>query len=269
MEPLLLVEKGRHRARLAQDTADLMAARQLRSRCFQTAVLDQDPFDPHCHHVLIEDRTSGELVGCFRVLILETEADFELSYSAQFYDLAGLNGFIGRKMELGRFCIDPQRLDTDVLRLAWGAVTQLVDRQDIKLLFGCSSFSGTDPEHYLEAFALLHYRYQGPEGWRPAIKAQQVRRFVDLLQDRAPGQKPDLKLAQIQLPSLLRSYLSMGGWVGDHVVIDGDLNTCHVFTGLEIGDISARRKRQLREVAAPLQVSHNDPAQLASDFKEP
>jgi putative hemolysin len=50
------------------------------------------------------------------------------------------------------------------------------------------------------------------------------------------------------MPPLLRSYLAMGGWVSDHAVVDRDLGTLHVFTGLEIGAIPAARARQLRAV---------------------
>jgi len=41
----------------------------------------------------------------------------------------------------------------------------------------------------------------------------------------------------------------MGGWVSDHAVVDNDMNTLHVFTGVEIGAIPPARKRLLRQVA--------------------
>jgi putative hemolysin len=52
-----------------------------------------------------------------------------------------------------------------------------------------------------------------------------------------------------QMPPLLRSYLAMGGWVSDHAVIDRDLGTMHVFTGLEADSVPACRLRALE--AAP------------------
>ena len=51
------------------------------------------------------------------------------------------------------------------------------------------------------------------------------------------------------MPPLLRSYLVMGGWVSDHAVVDNDLNTLHVFTGLEISAIPPGRARLLRAAA--------------------
>jgi putative hemolysin len=52
-----------------------------------------------------------------------------------------------------------------------------------------------------------------------------------------------------QMPPLLKTYLMMGGWVSDHAVIDRQMNTLHVFTGVEIVAIPETRKRLLRAVA--------------------
>jgi L-ornithine Nalpha-acyltransferase len=52
------------------------------------------------------------------------------------------------------------------------------------------------------------------------------------------------------MPPLLRTYLAMGGWVGDHAVVDRELGTLHVFTALEIRAIPEARARLLRGLAA-------------------
>jgi hypothetical protein len=41
----------------------------------------------------------------------------------------------------------------------------------------------------------------------------------------------------------------MGGWVSDHAVIDAEMATLHVFTGVEITTIPPARKRLLRALA--------------------
>jgi hypothetical protein len=41
----------------------------------------------------------------------------------------------------------------------------------------------------------------------------------------------------------------MGGWVSDHAVVDADLDTLHVFTGLEIRAVPPGRARLLRALA--------------------
>ena len=51
------------------------------------------------------------------------------------------------------------------------------------------------------------------------------------------------------IPPLLRTYLAMGGWVSDHAVIDRQMNTIHVFTGVEIDRVPVARARALRAIA--------------------
>ena len=239
-----LLTKGRYRARLAASAGDIAAAQELRTRAFRTTGPDRDAFDDICSHVLVHEARSGALVCCFRMLVLEGGAELSRSYSAQFYDLSGLQGFAGRMVEMGRFCIDPDWHDPDILRVAWGAMTRFVDDNDIAMLFGCSSFAGTETAEYLDAFAMLKHRHLGPKRWLPRVKAPDVFRFAARLR-----RKPDAKKAMLRMPPLLRTYLLMGGWVSDHAVVDRQLNTLHVFTGLEIGAIPPARKRLLRAVA--------------------
>ncbi|MGR3697652.1 MAG: GNAT family N-acetyltransferase [Roseovarius sp.] len=237
----------RYTARIGSTPEDRRAAQQLRANAFLggSQELDCDSFDDICTHVLIEETSSGTLVCCFRMLMLNGGAEIAQSYSAQFYELSALAGFEGKMAEMGRFCIAPGRLDPDILRVAWAAMTRFVDENGIEMLFGCSSFHGTETETYLDAFAMLRERHLAPRRWWPRVKAPAVFRFAQRLRRH----KPDLKLAMRHMPPLLRTYLLMGGWVSDHAVIDRHLNTLHVFTGVEIGAIPPTRKRLLRALA--------------------
>ncbi len=240
----VLLCKGHYRARVARSDGDLAAAAALRTLCFQTGQSDQDAHDAACAHVLIEDLRSLTVVCCFRMFVLEGGEDISRSYSAQFYDLSALQSFDGRLVEMGRFCIHPNHQDPDILRLAWAAMTTFVDHHNIEMLFGCSSFAGTETDRYLDAFAMLKHRHLAPKRWWPQVKAPNVFRYAARLR-----RKPDAKKAMLRMPPLLRSYLLMGGWVSDHAVVDTQLNTLHVFTGLEIGAIPPARKRLLRASA--------------------
>ena len=243
--------KGRYRARIAQDGKDVIAAQRLRALAFldgavhDDSILDRDGFDDICTHVLVEEVAGERLVCCFRLLPLSGGADIGRSYSAQFYELSALSAFEGPMVEMGRFCIHPDLHDPDVIRVAWGAMTRYVDENGVEMLFGCSSFKGTDAERYLDAFAMLAERHIAPRRWLPRVKAPSVFRFAQRLRLRSP----DARRAMLGMPPLLRTYLLMGGWVSDHAVVDRQLNTLHVFTGLEIAAIPPARKRLLRAVA--------------------
>lgn len=245
-----MLSRGRYTAHIATRDTDVTRAQQLRHLCFFTSrglapapdALDADRFDDPCRHVLIHDTATEELICCFRILDLPDGRAIGQSYSAQFYDLTALQEFSGRMLEMGRFCIHPDHRDPDILRLAWAVMTRIVDMQGVKMIIGCSSFNGTAAERYRDTFAHLARHHAAPERWRPGVKAPEVLRL-----SAAPD--PDARMAMRRMPPLLRSYLTMGGWVSDHAVIDRDLNSLHVFTGLEIAAIPASRARLLRATA--------------------
>ncbi|MCH2250865.1 MAG: GNAT family N-acetyltransferase [Cognatishimia sp.] len=240
------IKKARYRAYQAQTASDVLAAQRLRHLAFKGVDgLDAEEFDQICTHILVEDRKTGALVCCFRFLPLNSGHEIARSYSAQYYELSALRDFQGTMVEMGRFCIHPEVQDPDILRVAWAAMTDYVDENDVELLFGCSSFKGTDAQEYFDAFAMLRDRHIAPKRWLPRVKAPNVFRFAARLR-----QKPDLKQAQLRMPPLLRTYLMMGGWVSDHAVVDEQMNTLHVFTGLEIKAIPPARKRLLRAMSA-------------------
>ncbi|MEI4234444.1 GNAT family N-acetyltransferase [Roseovarius sp. D22-M7] len=238
-----MTDDARYVARQANGPEDLRRAEMLRAARFGRADgADRDAFDARCAHLLVEERATGRLVCCCRLLFLSGGGEIAQSYSAQFYDLGPLARFEGRMAEIGRFCIAPDRPDPDILRVAWAALTRLVDARGIAMLFGCSSFAGVRAEAYLDSFAVLRARHLAPRDWGPRIKAPSVYRFAERLQRYRPDPREAMRL----MPPLLRSYLAMGGRVSDHAVIDRDLGTLHVFTGLEVGAIPDRRKRALR-----------------------
>ena len=240
-----LPETPRYRARFAEGPADFARAETLRALAFRgdSRAADADAFDPLCRHLLIETRDTGALVGTCRLLYFADGRRIGASYSAQFYDLAPLAGYPAPMLELGRFCIAPGAQDADVLRLAWAALARIVTAERVGMLFGCSSFPGTDETAFRDAFALLGARHLAPCEWRPRAKAPDVVRLA------ASSARPDLTRALKAMPPLLRSYLAMGGWVSDHAVRDRDLGTLHVFTGLEVGRVPAGRARALRALA--------------------
>jgi putative hemolysin len=239
---------GRYAVRFSTDQKDILAVQRLRFRCFVDpggGGRDEDAFDAVCRHMLVEEAGTGALAACCRLMPFPDAGQIGKSYSAQFYDLSLLSGLDLPMAEVGRFCVAPERRDGEVLRVAWAALTGFVDDEKIAMLFGCSSFSGTDPTRYLDTFELLREKYLAPLRWRPQKKAPEV---VALAAPQCPP--ADLRNALRTMPPLLRSYLAMGGRVSDHAVIDRQLRTMHVFTGLETGGVPPTRARLLREAAA-------------------
>ena len=253
---MAIFKAGKYRARLAQTPEDVRACQHLRYLTFieergiaaqlNDERIDTDEFDATCTHVMVEEAKTGQLVCCFRLLPLADGREISRSYAAKYYELSKLEAFPGKMVEMGRFCIHPAWKDADILRAAWAAMTRFVDSEGVELLFGCSSFYGVDAEEYADAFALLKERHIAPTRWLPRVKAPRVFPFKKKFKLR----KPNLKLAMKGMPPLLRTYLVMGGWVSDHAVVDNELNTLHVFTGVEIKRVPKSRARLLRATAS-------------------
>lgn len=253
--------RGCYRARLALGAAEVAQAQELRWRAFRAARCpgpatgrDADGFDALCRHMLVEDRRTGRPVATFRLLSLAGGGEVGRSYSAQHYDLAALAAWPGPMVEVGRFCLDPDCRDPDAIRIAWGALARVVVAEGAGLLFGCSSFPAAEAGRCLDALARLAPRHLAPERWRPGVRAPQVVRFR-----REPGAEAWQAGGALPggmsggmsgaLPPLVRSYLAMGGWIGDHAVVDNDLGTLHVFTAVETDRIPPARARALRMLA--------------------
>ncbi|MEL6532013.1 MAG: GNAT family N-acyltransferase [Pseudomonadota bacterium] len=243
----VLLRLGGLSARLARDEADLEAALELRGRLFRGEAncwSDRDAFDAQCAHVLLE--RDGRLSGTFRTNVFRG-AEIARSYSAQCYGLGPLQAVRQTTLELGRFCLAGDARDADLLRLALGALTVLAEREGARMLFGCASFKGADPGAHRDSLALLARRHLGPKSQRPTRIAAAA---VDLSELTEVGDETvDLKAGLRQMPTLLRAYLGLGGWVSDHAVIDRDLQTVHVFTAVDIARIPASRARALRALA--------------------
>lgn len=210
-------------------------ALDLRALCFRAGkASDRDGLDARCDHFLVLDE-GGAALATFRTLLMTDGRTLSQSYAAQSYDLSRLASYPKPILELGRFCIHPKAgTNPDILRLAWAGLTALVQGQGVGLLIGCTSFEGADAARHAPALARLR-DHIAPEAMAPLRKSPQA---IPL-----PLGVPR---ANAPLPPLLRSYLAMGGWVSDHAVPDPDLDTLHVFTGVETARVPPTRAAALR-----------------------
>ncbi|NYS25153.1 GNAT family N-acetyltransferase [Rhodobacteraceae bacterium 2376] len=233
----------RYGAATARSASTLRAALALRARVFRAGRPDADAFDPQARHLVVREEGSGTVVATCRVLILPDGPAANRGYSAQFYDLRGLADVGAPILELGRFCLAPAvRHVPDIPRLLLGEVAALVDAMGARLLMGCSSFPGAEPDRHAPALAWLAAHHLA----RPAIAPGPAASETTPLQQPVAAVAPSPR----GIPPLLRSYLALGGRVSDHAVIDRDLDTLHVLTLVDTATIPPARKARLRALAA-------------------
>lgn len=238
--------------RLARDERDLKAAQRLRYAVFVEELgaqcagadhanrLESDALDPYFDHLLLIDTTADpdsltHVVGVYRLLTQERAQALGRFYSDSEYDLAPLRASGRRLVELGRSCVHPaHRRGASMLHL-WNGLAEYVTERGLEILFGVASFPGSDTERHAVALSWLHAHHRAPEALRVRVHPEHAQR-MDLI-DPATLDRAE---AMAAIPSLIRAYLRLGGFVGDGAFIDHDFNTTDVCLLVDTASMSER-----------------------------
>lgn len=245
----------RFSVRLARDAAEVEAAQRLRYRVFveelggdgamvdHAARLERDAFDEVCDHLLLRDDARAEadprdaVVGAYRLLPPEGVARAGRYYSEDEYDLSVLKASGRRLLELGRSCLLPEYRGGTAMWHLWNALAVYVTEREIEVLFGVASFHGTDAAALAEPLSLLHHRHLAPAPLRVRAQPGQMQR-MDLL----PEADIDRRRAMLSVPSLIKAYLRLGGFVGEGAFVDHAFNTVDVCLILDTARMNDRQR---------------------------
>ena len=222
----------RYRIEFGQSSTNRLKAQRFRQKVFRDTEsgLDEDKYDLKSDHCLIFDKKRDDkLVLVFRLRTFSSMEDILCSYSGQYYDLTELTTLPFKPMEIGRLCIDQHANDPFLLVVAFKYLRSLVSSLRIDFIFGCTSFAGADNPKHLAALNSLG-RKQIVSSRFPIKKKSS--NALDIKKNSIGAQEN--KRARSLLPPLLKFYLSIGGRVSDHAVIDKDLDTLHVFTYVDL-----------------------------------
>lgn len=215
--------------RLATTKAEILAAQRLRYRVFVEEMgagasaadhaerLERDIYDPYFDHLLLLH--NSEVVGAYRLMRHDVAASGIGFYSANEFCLDKLAPF--KSLELGRSCIAKDFRGGLGMHMLWDALGDYVLRHDIKILFGVASFHGTQIAPLKQALTYLHHKSLAPADLRVRSKS-----YLSL--DQMPWEQVDQRQAIKQIPPLIRSYLRLGGFVGDGAFVDTAFNTVDV-----------------------------------------
>ena len=237
---IVQVVAGDFEVRLARTPAEIDAAQALRYRVFYEEMAahpspevalerrDFDEFDRVCDHLLVLDRRRGEgpegIVGTYRLIRREAAARAGRFYSAAEYEIQKMIDYPAEVLELGRSCVAKDARNTATMQMLWRGIALYCYHYDIKVMFGCASFPGTDPSQHAQAFSFLYHNHLAP----PEIRARALpERYVDM--NMMPPDSFDPRRAMSRVPPLIKGYLRLGGFVGDGAVIDGEFNSTDVF----------------------------------------
>lgn len=236
--------------KLAQTPAELEAAKRLRYEVFVEELggggalvdhnnrLEQDKYDPFFDHVLLTDTTIDQVVGVYRIMREDQAVAAGGFYSASEYDLEPLTASGRNLLELGRSCLHRDYRGGTALYHLWSGLADYISKHQIDILFGVASFHGTDPAPLAAPLSLLHHYHLAPEALRVSAHAD-ARQTMDLI----GKSNLDRRQALLQVPSLIKAYLRLGGFVGQGAYVDHAFNTTDVCLILDTQKMNARKAR--------------------------
>lgn len=236
--------------KIASNAVELRAAQALRYDVFvrelggqgamvdHQAGLEQDRFDPHCDHMLLEDKTTGEIVGSYRLLRDDQAAAAGQYYSEDEYDLSLLKSSNRRLLELGRSCVRADYRGGTAMYHLWAGLADYVQDKGIDILFGVASFHGVETAMLAQPLAMLHHNHLAPAELRVTARNAHYQNMNLLTHE-----KLDRRQAMLQMPALIKAYLRLGGFVGEGAWIDHEFNTTDVCLLLDTKRMNPRQRQ--------------------------
>ncbi|MGB0497013.1 MAG: GNAT family N-acetyltransferase [Rubricella sp.] len=245
------------KVRFATTGEEIRAAQRLRYRVFVEEMgaepspedradrLERDRYDPYFDHLILVDEARqvddplDGVVGVYRLMRGSVAARGIGFYSQDEYDLTPLVATGRETLELGRSCVHPEYRGGLAMHLMWNGLGAYVIEHGVEILFGVASFHGADPVPLAQPLSYLHHNHLAPEDLR--VRAVEDRFTpMDML---GPGEI-DKAAALRAIPPLIKSYLRLGGFVGEGAFVDEGFNTVDVCLVMD----TARMQDKVRQM---------------------
>jgi putative hemolysin len=224
---------------LADHIDEVHAAQRLRFEVFNLELheglpeafltgLDADEFDETCDHLLVRERSTGAVIGTYRLQTGRNAALHRGYYSAREFNFHPYEAARDQLIELGRACVAREHRNQVVLGLLWKGIARYAQAHHARYLTGCSSLTTQD-----EASALATFR---------SLAAQHL--VEDRWQTRpCPGWHCSAlngSAVALPVPRLLHAYLSIGAKICGAPAIDREFGTIDFLTWLDLEALPTR-----------------------------
>ncbi|MDE3105676.1 MAG: GNAT family N-acetyltransferase [Acidobacteriota bacterium] len=232
------LEMGPYVARLARTEAERRAAYRLRFVVFNLEMqeglessyedgYDVDRFDAVCDHLIVEDATSGAIVGTYRIQMGDVAAQHFGYYSEQEFCFAPYERMRDQIVELGRACIHRDHRSQEVLHLLWRGIARYALANGGRYMMGCCSLASMDP-------AMGQAVYESLKSFRvePELLTTPTAAYA------MPSS--DALVSEVKAPKLLRAYLTIGAKICGVPALDREFKTIDFLTLLDLQTLHPR-----------------------------
>lgn len=252
--PAPATDGPRYTLLLSTDASLIDAAQRLRHQVFTSEPgyalagapdgRDADRFDEFCDHLLVREDTTGELVGCYRMLPPPAAIAAGGLYTATEFDVGALDALRGSLVEMGRAVVRHDHRNGGVVLLMWAGILAYLDRCGYDYVTGCVSVpvQGSPleaPGTQLRSVRdFVRKRHASPYQLRPYRPVIVDGRGLD---DVEPP-------ARVVMPPLMRGYLRLGARVCGDPAHDPDFGVGDFPVLLDKREADVRYLKRLRSV---------------------
>jgi putative hemolysin len=199
---------------------------------------DEDQFDSQCNHLLVIEKTSGNIAGTYRLQTFEMARKGDGFYSETEFDISSVGrSMLRRSVELGRACISKTHRNGRVLMLLWKGIWQYLNIHEKRFLFGCCSMDSQDTLdgirlfRYLEMDGLVHPHF------RIMPKPGFTCLYVQPRHLTSPLSKP---------PLMMDLYFRYNALVCSYPAIDREFKTIDFLVMLDVHNLNEESRKLLK-----------------------
>lgn len=249
--PPLEITDGRYVVRFARTSAEIDAALRLRFEVFNLELReglessyitgrDEDRFDAVCHHLLVLERETGEVIGTYRLQTLEMAQNAAGFYCSEEFHLELLPPeVLSNSLEIGRACIALNHRNSRVLFLLWKGLAEFAVAEHKRYLFGCCSLTSQDAAEGQKAQRRIE---RGKFLHKDFFIAPRSEYFCEPESTSVTEVDSDW-----ELPKLFLTYMRFGAKVCSPPAIDREFKTIDFFVMFDLETIAEKHRRMFFE----------------------
>ncbi|MCB1802674.1 MAG: GNAT family N-acetyltransferase [Gammaproteobacteria bacterium] len=234
---------SRLRVELATTLEDIHASQALRYRVFAEelgasidggpSARDEDRFDAWCQHLLVRECDGGRIVGSTRLLLDGQAQRAGGFYSSGEFDISPLLSLPGRRLEVGRTCIDPEYRKGAAIAVLWSGLAEFIKTHRIDWMFGCASVAMHDGGAHVQAIMNRVRQH----ALTPADCRARPKRPLPAL---PPGSGDTVSAP---LPPLLKAYFRAGARACGEPCHDPAFNCADILVLVKVSEMDASYTR--------------------------
>ena len=189
---------------------------------------DIDKFDAHCDHLIVKDKSTGNIVATYRIHP-SWKIHCEGFYTSTEFNISKLGLQKRRTIEVGRACIHPEHRGNMIIAMLWLAIREYCVSNKVDALFGVASVPKCDIGELTAMYnSLVERGHLINDGSVIPLEDQRAHLVTN----------PPETFRKELLGSLLKGYLKLGAKLIGEPVFDPIFGCYDFFVLLEMNDVN-------------------------------